>query len=286
MTALTAVTTVAETLRSRRGSLTPGELRVAQALLADYPSAGLQPAARLADAANVSTPTVVRLVAKLGFGGYAVLQQQLRAELSARSAGPVQLYPATRPDDSVQSVLGRFEHALVAGVQQALHDTDPVEFDRAVALLADHDRSVLVAGGRVSTALAGYLARYLRLARPDVRIVAPDPSSRALALLDVDARSTAVVFDFRRYDAGTVAFGREAARRGADVVLFTDPYLSPLSAAATVLLTSSVTGPPPFVSLTAATALAEALALGVIEASDAALVRERLEGFDALSAEQ
>ena len=44
------------------------------------------------------------------------------------------------------------------------------------------------------------------------------------------------MFDYRRYDAGTVAFGREAARRGADVVLFTDPYLSPLSAAATVLL--------------------------------------------------
>jgi DNA-binding MurR/RpiR family transcriptional regulator len=277
------MTTVAETLRSRRNVLTPGELRVAQALLADYPSAGLQPAARLAGGAGVSTPTVVRLVAKLGFGGYADLQDQLRAELSARAAGPVQLYPATRPADSV---LGRFEQALAVGVQQTLHDTDPVEFDRAVGLLAHDERRVLVAGGRVSTALAGYLCRYLRLIRPEVRLVDPDPSSRALALLDVDAEQTAVVFDYRRYDAGTVAFGRAAAARGADVVLFTDPYLSPLSAAATVLLTSSVAGPPPFVSLTAATALVEALALGVIEAAGGSAVRERLEQFDSLSGEQ
>jgi DNA-binding MurR/RpiR family transcriptional regulator len=277
------MTTVAETLRARRGALTPGELRVAQALLSDYPSAGLQPAARLAGGAGVSTPTVVRLVAKLGFGGYADLQEQLRAELSARSAGPVQLYPATR---SADSVLGRFEQTLVAGLQQTLHDTDPVEFDRAVALLADHDRRILVAGGRVSTALASYLCRYLRLIRPLVRLVEPDPSSRALALLDVGADQTVVVFDYRRYDAGTVSFGRSARERGADVVLFTDPYLSPLSASATVLLTSSVAGPPPFVSLTAATALVEALALAVIEATGGSAVRERLEAFDSLSVEQ
>jgi len=277
------MSTVAETVRSRRGSLTPGELRVAQALLSDYPSAGLQSAARLADVAGVSTPTVVRLVAKLGLAGYAQLQHQLRTELSARSAGPVQLYPATQPDDSV---LGRFERALVPGVQQVLHDTDPVEFDRAVALLADPDRPVLLADGRVSTALASYLGRYLRLVRPGVRIVDPDPSSRALALLDVDAGQTVVVFDYRRYDGGTVAFGREAVRRGADAVLFTDPYLSPLSAAATVLLTSSVAGPPPFVSLTAATALIEALILGVVETAGGSSVRERLENFDVLTSDQ
>ena len=94
------------------------------------------------------------------------------------------------------------------------------------------------------------------------------------------------MFDYRRYDAGTVAFGRAAAQRGADVVLFTDPYLSPLSAAATVLLTSSVAGPPPFVSLTAATALVEALTLGVAEGAGGPAVRERLEAFDALSSDQ
>ncbi|MDQ6849149.1 MAG: MurR/RpiR family transcriptional regulator [Actinomycetota bacterium] len=271
--------TVAETLRARRAELTPGELRVAQALLADYPSVGLQSAGGLAAAAGVSTPTVVRLIAKLGFPGWAAMQTRLRSELSARSAGPVQLYPASRSPDSV---LGRFEQALVPGVQQTLQATDPVEFDRAVKLLADDNRPVLLAGGRVSSALASYFGRYLQLVRAAVRTVDPDPSSRALALLDVDQRATVVVFDYRRYDAGTVAFGREAARREADVVLFTDPYLSPLSASAAVLLTSSVAGPPPFVTLTSAMALLEALALGVVE-SRGPLPRRRLQAFDRLT---
>jgi DNA-binding MurR/RpiR family transcriptional regulator len=268
--------TVAELLRSRRPELTPGELRVAQTLLADYPSSGLQSAAGLAQAADVSTPTVVRLVAKLGFAGWADVQQRLRAELSAQAVGPVQLYPTTLPADSV---LGRFEEALAPIVSQTLQNTDPIEFARAVALLADDDRPTLVAGGRVSSAVASYLARYLQLTRPSVSTVAPDASDRALALLNVDASYVVVVFDYRRYDAGTVAFGRESAARGADIVLFTDPYLSPLSAAATVLLTSSTAGPPPFISLTAALALAEALALGVVEAHGPD-VRQRLQAFD------
>src|SRR3954469_7495861 len=85
--------TVADILRDRRRELTPAELRVAQTLLGDYPAAGLQPIARLADAANVSPPTVLRLVTKLGFDGYPRIQAALRAELSARTSGPLHDYP-------------------------------------------------------------------------------------------------------------------------------------------------------------------------------------------------
>ncbi len=273
---------VADVLRARRAELTPAELRVAQTVLADYPSAGLQTVGALATASGVSAPTVVRLVAKLGWSGYAELQAQLRAELSTRSAGPVQLYPSGRREPS--SVLGRIEAGVGAAVGQTLHGTDPVEFTRAVGLLADRDRPVLLAGGRVSQPLADYLGRFLALLRPDVRVVRPDPSDRAIGLLDVARGSTVVVFDYRRYDAGIVGFGREAARRGAKVVLFTDPYLSPLSAAATVLFTSVVEGPPPFVTLTPAMALTEALVLGVVDAGGPAL-RRRLAAFDRLVGE-
>ena len=273
---------VADVLRARRADLTPAELRVAQTVLADYPSAGLQTVGALAAAAGVSPPTVVRLVAKLGWNGYADLQARLRAELSTRSAGPADLLPAGPRDPS--SVLGRIEAGVGAALAQTLRGTDPVEFSKAVGLLADRDRPVLLAGGRVSQPLADYLGRFLTLLRPGVRVVRPDPSARALGLLDTGRGATVVVFDYRRYDSGIVGFGREAARRGAKVVLCTDPYLSPLSAAATVLLTSVVEGPPPFVTLVPAMALAEALVLGVVDAGGPAL-RRRLASFDRLVGE-
>jgi DNA-binding MurR/RpiR family transcriptional regulator len=220
--------TVAELVRAGRSELTPAELRVAQALLADYPAAGLQTVAALAAAAGVSAPTVVGLVSKLGFPGFATLQKRLR---------------------------------------QSLREFDPVELDCAVALLSDRDREVVLTGGRVSSTHAEYLARYLSLLRPGVQYLQPDRAARDAALLDVGRRTTLVVFDYRRYDGEVVEFGREGARRGGKVLLFTDPYLSPLASSATVLLTTVVDGPRPFLTLAPALAVVESIVLGVVESS-------------------
>jgi anaerobic selenocysteine-containing dehydrogenase len=108
---------------------------------------------------------------------------------------------------------------------------------------------------------------------------------RDAALLDVGRRSTLVVFDYRRYDGEVVEFGKEGARRGAKVVLFTDPYLSPLASSATVLLTTVVDGPRPFLTLAPALAVVESIVLGVVEASGTRL-RRRLESFDRLTARE
>jgi DNA-binding MurR/RpiR family transcriptional regulator len=151
--------------------------------------------------------------------------------------------------------------------------------ERAVSLLADPQRRILLAGGRVSTTLAEYLARCLTLVRADVRVVPPERTARAGALLDADADTLLVLFDFRRYEAELVSFGRAAASSGAALILFTDPYLSPLAGSAEILLTPAVEGPAPFLTLAPALALAEALVLATIDALGGS-VRDRLERFD------
>lgn len=279
-----AHTTVAEQIRSERRQLTPAELRVAQTLMSDYPAAGLQSVAALAANAGVSGPTVVRLVAKLGFAGYSELQSQLRAELSARTAGPVQRYPAVDESAQASPLLRRFERSVSAAVRDSLVGIDPVEFDAAVALLSDASRQIHVTGGRVSCVHALYLARSLSLLRPDVRYIPGERAPRAATLLDATPSSVFVVFDYRRYDDEVVDFGRGAAAAGASVIVLTDTYLSPVASSATVLLTSSVEGPAPFITLTPALAIVEALVLGAVERSGTP-VRGRLERFDALSAD-
>ena len=61
---------VAARIRRRLGRLTPTERRPALALLANYPVAGLETVAQFAARANVSGPTILRLIAKLGFDSY------------------------------------------------------------------------------------------------------------------------------------------------------------------------------------------------------------------------
>ncbi|TVZ75451.1 RpiR family transcriptional regulator [Streptomyces sp. BK340] len=68
-------TTVAERLRRLQDRLSPAVLKIARALTANYPAAGLDSASGLASYAGVSAPTVVRFVARLGFNGYRHFQQ-------------------------------------------------------------------------------------------------------------------------------------------------------------------------------------------------------------------
>jgi DNA-binding MurR/RpiR family transcriptional regulator len=284
MAAARRSTTVAEVVRNGRAQLTPAEMRVAQALMSDYPAAGLQPVAALAERAGVSGPTVVRLVAKLGFDGYADLQARLRDELSARNAGPVQRYPDTHPSGSASPVLRQFARSVSTAVSDSLNGIDAVEFDAAVSLLTDPARTIVVTGGRVSSVHAQYLARSMALLRPGVRFLEGERAARAAALLDAGPSSVVVVFDYRRYDDEVIEFGRGAAAGGAAVVLMTDTYVSPLASAATVLLTCTVDGPAPFITLAPAMALVEALVAGAVDRAGEPL-RVRLERFDALNSD-
>ena len=60
-----------------------------RALLANYPVAGLETIAQWAQRADVSGPTVLRLIGKLGFDSYAAFQSALRAELELRLQSPL-----------------------------------------------------------------------------------------------------------------------------------------------------------------------------------------------------
>ena len=256
--------TVAERLRLRLGDLTHAERKVARALMADYPVGGLDPVAKLAAAAGVSPPTVVRLVAKLGFDGYAEFQQSLKSEVSVRLSSPLQMH-AERPGAASEGALPRAEQLLCDGIRSSFARLPPGEFEQAVRLLADPRRSVTLIGGRFSTMLAEYLAAHLKILRPRVQVLSPAGPDRVSSMLDVGRRDVLVAFDYRRYQHDTVRLALTAKDQGATLVAFTDPYLSPLAARADVILTSSVQSPSPFDALTPAVALVEAMITALVD---------------------
>jgi DNA-binding MurR/RpiR family transcriptional regulator len=245
--------TVAERLRLRLDELTQAERKVARALMADYPVGGLESVAKLAAAAGVSPPTVVRLVAKLEFDGYAEFQQSLKSEVSVRLSSPLEMH-AERPGAARGGALRRSERLLCSGIRASFARLPPAEFEQAVRLLADQRRSVTLIGGRFSTLLAEYLAAHLRILRSRVQVLSAAGPDRVSSMLDVRRRDVLVAFDYRRYQHDTVRLAITAKDQGATLIAFTDPYLSPLAARADVILTSSVQSPSPFDALTPAVA--------------------------------
>jgi DNA-binding MurR/RpiR family transcriptional regulator len=272
--------TVAERLQLRH-DLTPAERKVARVLLTEYPVRGLAPIAKLAADAGVSAPTVVRLVSKLDFDSYAGFQESLKSEVVARLSSPLSLHGTVA--DSGADPLWRSERALCEGISASFSRLPRAEFEQVVGLLAESRRSVTLIGGRFSSMLAEYLAAHLRILRPNVRVISSMGADRVSSLLDIGSRDVMVAFDYRRYQHDTVRLALTAKRQGATLVVFTDPYLSPLSAHADVILTTSVRSPSPFDALTPAVALVEALIAALVDRLGPAPLA-RMAQYDALFA--
>src|SRR2546427_728510 len=126
---------VGELVRQRLDSLSPAERRLARALLASYPIAGLESVARFAERAGVSPPTVTRFIAKLGFRGYPEFQENLRDEVQARLSSPLERYrEEPKRESAVKTALDVATHNLKATIE-LLSDRDVVETD--VVLFTD-----------------------------------------------------------------------------------------------------------------------------------------------------
>jgi DNA-binding MurR/RpiR family transcriptional regulator len=255
---------VGELVRQRLADLTPAERRLGKVLLGSYPIAGLESLARFAERAGVSPPTVTRFITRLGFRGYPDFQDALRREVQGRLSSPLARYDAVPAAVGALSPLDRAFESFHAGLNATLGLVSAPEFDQVVDLLADRRRRVWVVGGRVSDVLARYLAGQLRLLRSGVRLLGGERSTPVQHLIDLGKRDVLIAFDFRRYQRDTIRSSREAARRGAAVVVVTDPWLSPASASARHVLATGVESFAPFDSLVGGMALVEALVGAVL----------------------
>lgn len=249
-------TTLADRITATLPSLTNAERRAARTLLARYPAAGIETAALFAERAGVSTPTILRFIAKLGFDSYADFRSELRAELEARAQ-----YPLTRPHEIGSSAhgLAALGERLSATIGDTLAMCERSELDRLVSALCDERRDVYLLGGDFTEVAARHLEFHLRKMRPGVRLLDHDLFRRADVIADLRRRDVLIAFDIRRYQRDTVVTARLAAQRGAMVVLVTDQWMSDAAEVADLVFRCRVDGPSRWDSLVGMLAFVEVL---------------------------
>jgi DNA-binding MurR/RpiR family transcriptional regulator len=257
-------TRVAELVRQRLNDLSPAERKLARVLLASYPIAGLESVARFAERAHVSPPTVTRFITKLGFSGYPEFQETLRHEVQARLSSPLTRYRDDQPERGTESVLSDALDAAADNLKATVNVLSHRDVNEAVEIIGDVRRRVMVLGGRVSAPLARYLAGQLHLLRPGIALVDSERSAPAQQLIDMRRGDVLVVFDYRRYQADTIESARVASAQGCNVILFTDPWLSPASGFARQVIVTSVDTVGPFDSLVGAMAVVEGVVAAVL----------------------
>lgn len=262
-----APTTIAERLRLQSAELTAAERKLMSALFSNYPMAGLVSITEFAREADVSTPSVLRLAKKLGFSGFPAFQDELRAELSAQLQNPITKHDKWSAEAPDAHILNRFATAALENLSGSLKLLDHRVFDQVVALLNDRKRHVLIGGGRITHALAAYLATHLQMARPHVSLI---PQTQALwpqYQLDIGKGDIVLFFDIRRYDARMLEFAASAKEKGARVVLITDQWISPIARIAVHSLPLRIEAPSSWDSSIVPLFVAEALISAVVNAN-------------------
>ena len=203
-------------------------------------------------------------MAKIGFDGFAAFQTKLLEEVEAGLRSPLMMMEAKRPAAKGRGVAEAYMHSVADAVEAAAGTALPQLYDRAVDTIMGAKGHVLVLGGRFSRFVSGMLASYLTQFRSNVVSLGALSAESFDTLLDLNERDTLIVFDYRRYQRDVIRFAEQAADRGVSLILFTDPYRSPIAAKAKVVIVGRTEVGSPYDSLAPAVAQIEALAAHIV----------------------
>ena len=255
--------TTREILKRAEPGLTRAERQLCSTLLHNYPMSGLGSITRLAKKAGVSTPTVVRMVQKLGFSGFPAFQAALRDELEAQISGPIAKHDNWAGQAPEGHLLNRFTDAVIGNIRQTLGQIDPARFDEVAALLADEERKLFISGGRITHSLAEYLFLHMQVIRAGVAQVPPTSNAWPHAMLDMAKGDVLLIYDVRRYENSALKMAKMAAKRGVAVVLITDQWQSPVAKHAAFTFNCRIEAPSAWDSMVAMMLLSETLVAAV-----------------------
>lgn len=270
----TMISSIAELISDRIGTMPAGERRAAQTLIANYPLIGLKTVAEFSTAAGVSSPTILRFVSRLGFQNYPEFQSALQDELAAQLQSPASrtLNPAS-PSGAVSPML----EATLDNMRETFRHLSDRQLADIAARLADRRGKTFLIGGRFTDPLARYMAAHLAIIQPDVYHLAGQESIWRDRLIDMGKRDVLVIFDIRRYQDSLVRFAQTAHQRGVQIVLFTDQWLSPIARFARHVIAGRTAVPSAWDSSAALFVVAETLIGAVtrqLEADSARRIRD------------
>ncbi|KKA14070.1 RpiR family transcriptional regulator [Sinorhizobium meliloti] len=273
--------TVSDVINAHFAALTRAERQLAETLLDNYPVSGLGSITTVAENAGVSTPTVARMVQKLGFRGFPDFQARLHQELEATISNPIAKHDRWAASAPGTHTLNRFADAIMGNMRQTLSQIEPAEFDTAAALVADLKRKVYLVGGRITRSIADYLFTHLQVIRTGVTQIAANPSSWPHYVLDMKAGDVLILFDIRRYEQEMETLARFARNRGVEIILFTDQWGSPVAKSSSKVFRARIEVPSAWDSSVMLLFLVEAL-VEAVQSSNWDETRGRMKTLEGL----
>jgi DNA-binding MurR/RpiR family transcriptional regulator len=266
---------ISELIAEKIDAMPASERKAAQTLIANYPLIGLRTVAEFSREAGVSSPTILRFVARLGFQSYPEFQSALQEELAAQVQSPWNRAAAIQPtkgntafplmEAAIENIRETFQHL---SAQQLNDVTDAISRSRA---------RIYLLGGRFTDPIARYMAAHLKITRSGITHLTGQESNWRDQLIDMGKKDVLIIFDIRRYQDSLVRFAEKAQTRGVEIILITDQWLSPIARFARHVIAGRTAVPSPWDSSATLFLVAETLIAEVtrkLEKSSADRIRD------------
>ncbi len=252
----------------RRSSL-PKRLVQVAAYALDHPDEiAFGTAASIAASAGVQPSTLVRFAQSFGFEGFSGLQQIFRARLRERTSSYEErlrkLAEGGAAAEESAAIFNSFVAAAHASLDALSGAVDPLEFERAVDILAGADTIYLIAKRR-SFPIAAYMAYAFGKLKVRCQMVGTEAGIDDELLAMAGPRDAGFAVSFSPYASESAVQARNLAGNGIPLVALTDSALSPLAECADVWFELVEADHAGFRSLSASMAFAMALTVSVAE---------------------
>lgn len=216
-------------------TLSKGQRQVADHLYHNYAETVFLTAGEIAQRVGVSTSTVTRLAAALGYPGFPELQDAFRDLVRTERSTVSRLEQAMAGRGDGRDVVGRVFASDLENLRQTHQELNRAALDRAAATMLGA-RQVFVIGLRSAHALAVILHFGLELTLGRSRLLVPGIGDLPEQIADLDRRDALVAISFARYTRQTFEILAQAKRRKARTVVITDKATSPLAQQADIAL--------------------------------------------------
>lgn len=255
--------TIVELIRINFKEFKPAERKIANHLLGNYPMAGMVSITELSAACQVSTPTVMRTLKRIGFTSYIKFQKVLKKELSESLSDPIAKHSQWATGAPKEHILNQAAESVLSNLKDTVNQISHETFNQVVELIADQEKSVHLAGGLITRSFSDYLGTHLEVIRKGVYKLPPSVGLWTHHLLDMEKNDVLVIFDVRRYEDDLLNIAKLASNKGVVVVLFTDQWLSPIAKHATYSFPVRIEAPSGWDSGVATLFVVEALITAV-----------------------
>lgn len=258
-------------------------LKTVAKYIVDHPSDfGLDPIRETARKCGVSTYTLVRMAARMGFDSYDELREPFRHALVSANA------LVDRPDwiesMRLRGDLGavQAEAALntMAIVQRSLERQNSNEMERVVELLLEA-RNVYLTAVRASYALAYYFHYVGRMALPTLQLVPRHINSAIDELNNAGEGDVMIAISFQPYSRETIEACRFAHARGVKLIMISDSEVISSEFRPEATLVASTISTHHFGCYTGAMAIIENL-LALLVSRGGAAARQRIKSYEDL----